>query len=771
MAVGLLGTGISGLLSANTALATTSQNIVNVATEGYSRQRANLVAREAQPYGGGFIGNGVTLGSIERIYDQFLTTQIRTSSSGYNELNRYHELATQIDNVLADPAAGLMPTLEDFFSSIQDVADDPVSSAARQAMLGSAQTLVDRFNYLDKRFNDLGGTVKESIKVSVLEINEIASAVASINNKISEAKTLGNGEPNDLLDKRDSLILELSQRINVTVTEQDNGSLNVFIGSGQSVVAGFESFKLITVPNQYDPSRLNIAFETPGGSVDVTDQLSGGSLGGILNFRSKILDRAQIVLGSLAMGMAETFNEQHKKGMDLRGLQGEDFFTDISQSSPTALANLNNNGSPLPVVDVEIDDVSQVKASDYKLFRETSGYFLIRNSDDKTFKLNNLPGSPEIIDGMRIEITTGVMDVGDSFLLSAVGNAARDMELKLKDTSSIAAASLIRSETSLSNAGSGEIYDEIVVDSALYAGETYNVTMAYSTAALADAGATAGILTDAGANSTLSYELRVNNTLVYTQAEGAPALAGNQAIVDAINGAADVNVATTGVKAYLDPVSGEVLLANQPASITPIDISETLITSVGVTEDADTFSGYFGSALTGLTNPSNTVQYQGFSDAYVVADDAGAVQLTGAYGTGTSISVNGVSASLSGLHYSGDSFTIKLNTNGVSDNRNTLLMGELQTELTLNESQDSYSDVYGKLVSEMGIYTYQAEINMNAQEGLLNKSISAREQKSGVNLDEEAANMLRFQQLYKASAQIILAAQTTFDSLMAILRR
>ena len=202
MGDGFINTGVSGLLVSQRAIATTSNNIANVNTEGYSRQRVDMSALPPQASGVGFIGSGVTINSIERIYDESLTLQVRNNTSSYNQLSQFQALASQVDNMLADSSSGLMPSLQAFFGAIQDVANDPSSTPARQVLLSEASTLADRFGYIDQRLSDIRNGVNTQIGNTVDEINGLSSAIADMNRQISNALTTGSGEPNDLLDRR-----------------------------------------------------------------------------------------------------------------------------------------------------------------------------------------------------------------------------------------------------------------------------------------------------------------------------------------------------------------------------------------------------------------------------------------------------------------------------------------------------------------------------------------------------------------------------------------
>ena len=256
----LLGTSISGLLAYQRALSVTGHNVSNAATDGYTRQRADLVTRPPTPAGDGFIGNGVTVNTVERVMDVFINGQLNAATAAHGQVQEFYRLASQVDNLLADPQAGLMPGLQSFFNAVHDVANNPSSASARQVMLSESQSLVDRFHYLDQRLEDLRNGVNASIDNKVNEINGLADSIAAVNRDIVLAQGRAGGQPaNDLLDKRDTLIKQLAERVSVTTLAQDDGSLNVFIGTGQSLVVGQSAIPLKVVGNTFDPTRKEIA--------------------------------------------------------------------------------------------------------------------------------------------------------------------------------------------------------------------------------------------------------------------------------------------------------------------------------------------------------------------------------------------------------------------------------------------------------------------------------------------------------------------------------
>ncbi|MGD8591110.1 MAG: flagellar hook-associated protein FlgK, partial [Chromatiales bacterium] len=245
---GILNIGTTALTSFQRSLATTGHNIANANTEGYSRQRAEFATQVPQLLGAGWIGSGVQVVSIDRLYDNFIATQMRTAQSSASEHEIYFDHASRIDNVLADPNVGLDPAMQQFFGAMHVLADDPTSVSSRQLLLSESESLVDRFHDLSRQFNNARDQLNEELELLSDEINSLASSLARVNQNIVEAKGASGGdEPNDLLDEREKLLNELAKRVNISTVPQDDGAWNVFIGKGQSLVIGSDAATLTTM--------------------------------------------------------------------------------------------------------------------------------------------------------------------------------------------------------------------------------------------------------------------------------------------------------------------------------------------------------------------------------------------------------------------------------------------------------------------------------------------------------------------------------------------
>ena len=446
MTSGLLGIATSGLMAFQRDLATTGHNIANVDTPGYSRQTVELTEQTPQFTGAGFVGNGVDVATVTRSYDDFLNSQVRTSTSAYSQLDAYNSMATQVDSLLGDQATSLSPSLQAFFNAVQDVANDPTSTAARQVMLTQGQTLTQTFNTLNGQLNDLRNQTNQGLASSVDTVNTLATGIASLNQQIVSAlgQSGGTQPPNDLLDQRNQLVEQLSSQVDTNVVTQNDGSLSVYIGSGQALVMGASASQLKVQDSVYDPNQKDIALAAGGSaSVVVTNSLGGGKIGGLLDFTNRVLDPAQNALGRIAVGLSLQFNAQHKLGTDLNGQPGVNFF---AEPSVNAQGEVFPRSGSTGTVTVNYSDADLLQASDYQLTYDGSNppganaYTLTRLSDQKVVASNatgDFTGAGSV-DGLAIKLS-GATSAG-SFLIRPTQQAAGGIGMNLTDPSQIAAS-------------------------------------------------------------------------------------------------------------------------------------------------------------------------------------------------------------------------------------------------------------------------------------------------------------------------------------------
>jgi len=886
----ILGIGTSGLMAAQKSLDTISHNISNASSPGYSRQVTLLSARDSVQMGASFTGSGVEVQGTRRIADQFLTTSLQLQKANYNEFETFSQVINQLDNIFSDPSTGVTAVLNSFFNALQDVNAAPDSASARQLLLSQGQVLENRFSDLTQQISSQYNNISTQVRGSVHEINTISDQLAKINAKIVNTGTNTFAEePNDLLDLREQLVLELSQFVTATTILQDNGAMNVFVGNGQALVINGAYNRLSAQPNTIDTTRTDIAIVSQSSAEVITSNLKGGKLGGLLSLQNDVLTTSQNALGRIAITLSATFNDQHRKGVSINGELGTDFFSDPNEISKTLsrslknrsnvgdaifsvsidpvmsasrstklnsqASNLVNSGTLLPITtgmlavnDVNIrattaaddtvsttDVIASAIAITKAINASTTSHHVTAAADQTVFYLGQFtPGALTagelVLNGINI-VTTGadeatlLQDINALSLqtgIKAQGDGNGNITLAASDGRNI---QLVTDGTSAAatfayfDTAGGMTLDKVTRASVSLFSQDQSVKI--SGANPAGLGFTAGTLPQRSSSLTTdNYELSFDgtfytlrnltylnvvaqSTVAYFNVDGmtinleaGSAIANDTFIIQPTrNGAHDFEIVinnpnqialgtpvrvdgdlnnrgngvivlseitnTSGIPAPTTSVLGNAF--KSPGVLTPpIRIEFTSNSSYRVYDISLGVPGVkIGPEQSYNSNDSN---HSVFPISGVVNNTLPGPNATYTYDPGYRVK-------LQGTPQMGDVFTIQYNDDASGDNRNGLKLADLQLQKTIGNQSSTFQDAYAQLVGDIGTRASQAKVGAKSSENLLNFIESRRNEISGVNLDEEAANLLRFEQAYQASAQVIVIARSIFEALMSILGR
>jgi flagellar hook-associated protein 1 FlgK len=770
MGTNILGIGQSALAAAQMGIATAGHNIANVNTPGYSRQVMLQSAAAAQNVGGSFIGQGTEIGEVRRIYNEFIAQQVNSTQSSQNYASAYLNQIQQISNLVADPSAGISPALQEFFSSLQNLAATPngtAGSAARQAVLSNASSLVSRIQSMGARLDQIADDVNNRIAQTVTGINGYTKQIADLNDFIETAQSVSGGAaPNDLLDQRDHAVTELNKLVNVTVVDQ-GGKYNVFMGTGQPLVLGAKANVLQPTSSITDPTRLQVAYENNGALIQLSEQsITGGELGGLFAFRSNSLDVSRNSLGRITVSIAAEFNEQHKLGQDLNAQIGKDFFTISGPSSTPGGLNLSAANMA-----VSFSDVSALTTSDYRV-QYLAGvgpapnyYKITRVSDGNVQTSNTLPA---VIDGLSFNLAAVgappavvTPTVNDEFMVRPTALAASSISLAINDITKIAAATPVTTSLPSTNLGSGKISSGVVnsvvastsnsasaVIGPVTVGDSYNsatlippLTLTFATGPDSLSGFPLGALvsvTSGGVTSNYQVAAAAAPAATPPQVVNVPYTSGATVTYGGVNFVIKDNPGA--------PVAGETFTLGSSLPITPATLTYN---SAG-----NNFTGFPANANVTVKNGSTTTSYAaGSAIPYI---------------EGSTISFNGLSFTVSGAYANGDVVKIAGNPSGSGDSRNAALLSGLQTKNTMASGTTSFQGAYGQFVSNVGNKAHEMEVSNSAETRLLAQALQAQQSQSGVNLDEEAANLLRYQQAYQAAGKLMQIASQLFDALLAL---
>ena len=716
----LLSIGVTGINAAQLGLMTTGNNISNVNTDGYSRQRISQSTNLSIGTGAGYIGMGTNVSTISRVYNSVLTNQINQSQAQVSQLTTYYDNVSQIDNMLADESAGLSSTMLEFFSGLQTVASDTTLISSRDTLVSDAKALSSRVNSLNNQLSALYSSVNTQLDSTVSSINSYASQIASLNQRIMEAQAATNQPPNDLLDQRDTLVTELNTLVGVTTVEESNGSLSVFIGNGQQLVVGLRTNQLAVQASSADPTRMAVGLVNAGGVQELSDSMiTGGALGGLLSFRSQSLDSAANSLGQVAASLALTVNAQLSLGQDLLGNSAgdTDFVSDFfTISDPLVWANSLNQGTATVAASLVNPPPMSLNGNTYAMAYDsaTSTYTVTRKSDGTEWTATGTEALNDVM--QQVYNATGdTLDLASAnYTTNLTGS---DYRVSFDGTN--------YTVTRLSDNKKWTDADPIALSSTIADSEgfSFDVTGAMANGDSFTIQPTRDIGRNFGVNASIAADSRL--------------IAAGQAVRTS---AGSANSGSGVISA---------------GSVSPGYTVPT--TDIGITYNSGNldFTNLAAGAMVTVTNSSGTTTYT----------MPASVPYTSPSSTYT---VGGFTFSLSGVPKDNDTFTLSANAGGTSDARNANLLAKLQTQGGMAGGTATFQDSYAQLVSKVGNKTREAEVNLEAQQSLLDQANSARESVSGVNLDEEAANLLKYQQAYQASAKMMTIASELFDTVLSI---
>ena len=672
MSVSLYNTGVSGLLAAQQQLATTSNNIANVNTEGYNRQRAEQNASVGLYSGGNFVGSGTYVQDISRIYNQFTYTEQLNNQSNLGNADTLHKDLDQLNEIMSFSGEALNSSIDKFYQTMNSIADNPNDLGLRSIALNQASVLASDFNTLNDNFDQLQKSVNGEIVQIADKISQISVELANINEQILQNQDLTlHGQPNGLLDKRDQLVGELGEYTSVNTIVDSNGVMTVMIGSGATLVAGITPLSVNVASGDPDSTATELRIVGPNSSVALNGAVLGGSLAAKFEIRDEHLSQLRREVDRMAMAVSETLNQSQSEGLDLNAQQGLDIFTDINTEAlqqGRVLTPTSNLGDL--EASINITDITKVPTDEFEIRFDGTDY-IMTNMNDGSLQNLGAPGSgtytPSNPDyGFEFTELSGTPTSDDSFIIKPTKNSASLMSVTLTDGKGIAASTSIGVDVSSNNVSDGKVSITNVTDPE--AARTYADTT------------NSGLLVDVYESSTGVFSYRVYDADSSSPPPTPPSVVGALA-------------------------SGTFLSGN--------------------------------SALIDMPPSPSTTAFQ--------------IEITG------QPSGQGALAP--------EEFTIS-DAFGLGNGGNATFMALTQEEGIINDGGETFSQSLAISTSDVGAKASSAELVSDTAEALHTQAYNRNQQISGVNLDEEAANLMRFQQAYQASSRIISIANTIFDTLL-----
>ena len=642
--MGLLNIGTRALQANQLGLQTAGNNIANVNVAGYSRQKVVLQTVQGQYTGGGYIGQGVGIETIQRNFSEFLTRQSTLATATQAADTARADKLKQLEGLFPGGAQGLGASINDMLNAFSDVASAPTDMTARTVVLTRIDETASRMRAASQSLDDLQSGVTQELSQKVDAINSLAKSIADVNDQIARAQ--GSGQPpNDLLDQRDQLIKDLNRYVQTTSVAADDGTVGIFIAGSQELVLGNVASKVALVTDDFGDARASkLAVMRAGTPLKLDENmLGGGEVSGLLRFQNTDLTEGRNLLGRLTLAITTTMNDQHKLGLDLDGNIGGNLFSPTVFGSsniltPQSPAVLNTGAA---VMTLSITDTTKFAASDYEIqFNGATTGTITRRSDgqvtsfDTSLSLTNSIS----IDGLDIAQTGGAA-AGDRFLIKPFSTSASNIASVFSTPRALAVPSPVAATMGTANTGSLQ-----------------QVSLSARTNPPASLGV---VLTFTGANT-------------YTRSD-------------------------------------------QGATVFSYTPGQAIEATVGGPPLADW------------------------------------------------------SLTLQGTPKAGDTVTVNANLYPTQSSGNATAMMTLRDMAMFDGA--ALTDGYAGLISQIGIRTQSADFAAQVSSSIATNLERDRAGVSGVNLDEEAASLLQYQQAYQASAKMIQIAQNIFDTLIQNLSR
>jgi flagellar hook-associated protein 1 FlgK len=699
----LLITATAGLRTFQQALNVTGHNVANVNTEGYTRQRTEIVAGTPQLMGGGYVGSGARTESIERVYQDYLSAQLNESYTYQNKYKTADVYSTQLNASLGNPDTGVFSTMQGMYQAWNTVANDPATNSSSRFLLEANSSLQQQVQTYRNTRSDLHGQVNGQLASTVTQINQLTQELVKVNIDLGSVAARSDLPPNDLLDHRDQLVKQINQYMDVKVFQNPNGTIDVYSNDGK--VPLITDNRAIPLQVNYNPmekldpttgaviksDKQEVWIQQPGTNqnIIVTNNIRGGELGGVSSFRNDQFMRAEDELGLSVVGMSIAMNAQHRQGFDKAGIRGDNLFS-LNDKKPVLLST-------------------------------ASGYNSISNTGTGTMTLSGAPAS-----AFAYKMT--------------------------------------------------------------YNGATYDITDAYSNAAIATGVALPKTLN--GVTLTMAGAPKKGDTFVsyttsdfYAQLEQT-AYKDNRNTGTISNSAITVNLDRTGLSTGNSKFSKNDLSNVADFAQVQNQLSKLQARTYSVSYDGQNYT--ITDARTGASIPA----------AMSIDDPVGHPQVSTLRFEGLQVDID----TSTGTVKAGDKFELRFLNDGVinykqqisnpdavayrgadttagtnrplavGNNVNAANLASMQDKRLFLNNTESIQGTYSLMAGNVGSYHQSNVTSMSTQDALYAQLNQARDSVSGVNLDEEAADMMKFQQAYQAAAKIMQASQTMFDAIMGVVR-
>ena len=821
----MLSIGSSGVTAYQRALATISNNIANVNTEGYTRQAVSLSSNQPRELGGSFIGTGARFDQVKRLYDAFIESNLRNSNSDLKSQEPLLSYVNRLIDVMGDQSIGLTTAMNLFFESSRNLASDPASVVSRSVFLRDADGLAARFRQLSTQFEMLDNETRQSVETDIGQVNSITQQLALLNKQLAK-KASASAQPSELMDQRDLLLRNLSGLIAVKTKFADNGSVLVSVGDtlDQGILVRDNTSRdiaVITSPN--DTQKIQFQID-PYGKPESLARITSGKIGGVMTFREQVLNPAEASLDSLAKTTVTEVNAVHRDGIDAEGLLGGDLFgfsqglTDkasgmqllIQDNARVAAAGqfrviddpLNPGTAqarisyaqagyqgPEGLVGTLASARSPLIASESLTFPGSEGFTTVgvipAGMQDVTIRLDS-PGANRSLqvftrDGRHLLGTALGSDMLDKIVKTANGMeaGAEPSESSLNSGQYLGMDLFMGAKASVQyiqqfNASTGKLLDPKAVPAELIgqdAGPNWLQTIRQSGMFTLNGQALEPADTNNPPTDLADWINRQTppiEGITASMVGGALKLTADNIQMDIRLGIGPngntSDLAEIGFKSALH-VAGtardDLLVVVTDTSGTP-SLDNATVTAQYSGTDGDIKQLLREQSLVVTFKPDNRYEIRETNTNTVLAErqlDPGATPV---------INYRGLKLEFSTIPRAGDKFRIDGNRDGIGNNEAMLKLVDLENKKIMSGGSLTMTEAYIERVNLVGNVARQAAISKQALTVVYEQAQEARDGVSGVSLDEEASELVRFQQAYQANAKVMQVASQLFDAILQV---
>ena len=652
----LLQIGSSGVFGHQRMLNSTGNNIANVNTDGYSRQRT---LNHSQ-----LDDMGLARSTSGREVNKFAQTELLIDTSAASNSGKFLTEITRTDQVLSDESNDLSSGISKLFESFHTANDDPTSMSNRQLAISDAKSLVSSFHGVSAQLNTQMKTSNSEIADKPALLNSLLQEVHGFNKQIRLAETTAKGASASLYDQRDQSIKALAEQLDISTIVNDNKTISINLLSGQPLVMQDSISHFTAKPGNPDAKNSELVLHIDRNQFPLQSMDLGGDVGALFQFRDEVVRPALREIGQLGLGIFDAVNSQNKMGIDLNGEIGKDIY-----SVPTSMAlgyRENSDSGNAIKVSLSPGQGSSLSNNEYQVTMTSPVSFDIYEIKDGVvgdtpLNLNgSYPGPVQIEPhGFELDFSAAPSGFksGDKFLVTPTIFNLEDFDILMSQPEEIAMASVLRTSRDNSN----------VTDSKLLVSHISDPSLSFSHNDL---------------NLSAPQHISVNGNGDY----------------DIFDGHGTLLATSSGA------TLGDDLFVNAIPPLNP-----------GVGYDVH---------IDGRPNP-------------------------------------------------GESFSLQYNRQAIGDNSNGLLLAGLENADKLRkndknngENQMTFAEGISNLISGVGNKTRAARVDSMALDAKLVQSQNWVQSVSGVNLDEEAANMVRFEQAYNASAKVVSVSKEIFDTIL-----